>query len=345
MGKNVTIYDVAERSGVSVASVSRVLAKVEYPVSEQTRAKVLRAAKELNYTVNAMGKMLKTQSTREIGVIVPTISNPSYAQLVEGIQSVAIANGYHILLYNSHRDSDTEGRNVRMLLEKRVDGILMVSIGGLKDLAERAQRLNCRLITLEQELDMGQVHVGYDYLRAGELAAEHLIARGHRRIAFVGARLDRPSRIHMLEGCRRALERAGLAVRQDWIWLGAEENEGQGLYEVENGKAAAARLAALDERPTGCVCLNDLTALGVMQGFAARGLTVPGDVSVVGFDNITYGELSTPKLTTIDQHSEQMGRTAMTMMIGQILHPDVSQSSVQLEPELIERGSVGRIEG
>lgn len=342
MGKNVTIYDVAQHSGVSVASVSRVLANAQYPVSAQTRQKVLQSARELNYTVNAMGKILKTQATREIGVIVPNISNPSYAQLVQGIQSTAIHNDYHILLYNSHRDGEMESRNIRMMLEKRVDGILLVSIGGKRELADSARRLNCRLITIEQDRELGQAHVGYDYAKAGELAAKHLIENGHRRIAFLGARLDRPSRARMLEGYRRALRGADLPERAEYIYLSDAEEE-TGHFEIENGKSGAANLMRLAERPTGCVCLNDLTALGAMRAFAAAGLRVPEDVSIVGFDNIPFGELSTPRLTTIDQHAERMGQIAVDMMIELIQNPDATPQSVELEPELILRGSVQKI--
>lgn len=342
MKKNVTIYDVAAHSGVSVASVSRVLARSKYPVSEETRQKVLRSAEKLNYTVNAMGKMLKNQSTREIGIIVPNISNPCYAMLVLGMQAVAIQNDYHVLLYNSFRNSENERRNIRMMMEKRVDGILVVSIGGMADLLEKAQQLNCRLITVEQELGAGLLHVGYDYARAGELATNCLLAHGHRAIAFLGAHLDRPSRVQMLNGYRSALSGAGIPQREEWIWLADAETEKGGIYEIENGKAAARYMAELAEPPTACVCLNDLTALGAMQAFSDMGIRIPEDMSIVGFDNISYGALSNPKLTTIDQHAEQMGALAMRMMLDQIADPERQQSSIQLAPELVIRDSVAR---
>lgn len=340
MKRNVTIYDVAAHCGLSVASVSRVLAKADYPVSEGTRQRVLRSARELNYTVNTMGKMLKNQSTREIGVIVPNISNPCYAGLVQGMQAVAIRNDYHVLLYNSFRDSETERRNIRMMLEKRVDGILLVSIGGETDILERVNRLNCRLITVEQPLPGCALHVGYNYEKAGALATKHLIEHGHRQIAFLGARLDRPSRVQMLNGYQKALRESGIEEEPEYIWLADAEAEQGSVFEIENGRAAVQSMLALNRRPTGCVCLNDLTALGAMEAIRDAGLRVPEDMSVIGFDNISYSALSTPKLTTIDQHAGRMGELAMQMMIDQLRDPNTAQSAIELEPNLIKRASV-----
>ena len=340
MRKNVTIYDVAAHSGVSVASVSRVLAKAKYPVSEATRQKVLNSARELNYMVNDTGKMLKKQSTREIGVIVPNVSNPCYAALVEGMQAVAIRNDYHTLLYSSCRDSEIERSNIRMMMKKRVDGILLVSIGGKSDLLEQARLLGCRIITVEQVIDDQQLHVGYDYALAGALATRHLMEHGHRDIAFLGAQLDRPSRIQMLSGYRRALAEAGLAERAECVWLADVEAEQGTVFEIENGRAAARHMLGLKRRPTACVCLNDMIALGAMETFSNAGLRIPRDISIVGFDNVSYSGLSAPKLTTIDQHAARMGELAMQMMIERIVHPDIPQTSVEFAPELICRESV-----
>ena len=195
---------------------------------------------------------------------------------------------------------------------------------------------------MEQELGAGLLHVGYDYARAGELATNCLLAHGHRAIAFLGAHLDRPSRVQMLNGYRSALSGAGIPQREEWIWLADAETEKGGIYEIENGKAAARYMAELAEPPTACVCLNDLTALGAMQAFSDMGIRIPEDMSIVGFDNISYGALSNPKLTTIDQHAEQMGALAMRMMLDQIAAPERQQSSIQLAPELVIRDSVAR---
>lgn len=340
MKKNATIYDVAAHCGLSVASVSRVLAKADYPVTEATRQKVLKSARELNYTVNTMAKMLKQQSTREIGVIVPNISNPCYAALVQGIQAVAIRNDYHVLLYNSFRNSETEQRNISMMLEKRVDGILLVSIGGNTDILERVNRMNCKLITVEQQLPGCELHVGYDYEKAGELATKNLIEFGHRDIAFLGARLDRPSRVQMLNGYKKALLDEGIEENPEYIWLADAEAEQGSIFEIENGRTAARHMLTLDQRPTGCVCLNDMTALGAVEAIRDAGLSVPEDMSVIGFDNISYSALSTPKLTTIDQHAGRMGELAMQMMIEQLTGLNPAQTAIELEPDLIERASV-----
>lgn len=340
MDKHATIYDIAERSGVSVATVSRVLGGSDYPVRPQTREKVLAAAHALHYTPNAMGKSLKTHRSHDIGVIIPNITNPSFATLLVGIQTEANKKDYNILLLNSQRNAAHEARNIQVLMEKRVAGILLASIAPDLDMVNKAIKAGFPLITMEQELPLPCIHVGYDYRSAGRMMARHLMEHGHRHIGFVGAPLDRPSRIQILGGFTQALREGGVAVREEDIHLSSAEAEGADLYEIENGMHSAAFFLEQAEHPTAYACLNDLTALGVMRGFANRGLRIPRDVSIIGFDNIPYSALSLPPLTTIDQHALKMGEIAAHLLIEQIEQPESVQYAVWLAPELIVRESV-----
>lgn len=343
MDKRPTIYDVAKRSGVSVATVSRVLGKSDYPIRQETRERVLAAAKELRYTPNAMGKSLKTSTSHDLGVILPTITNPSYAMLLKGIQREADRREYNILLCNSHRNAEHEAKNIRVLMEKRVAGILLASIAPDLAAAREAIQSGFPLITMEQALPLPCIHVGYDYEAAGRMMTLYLIEKGHRRIGFIGAPLDRPSRRQMLEGFRHAMQEAGLPAPEEDIVLSNAESEGVNPYEIENGIHAAAYFAARAERPTAYACLNDLTALGAMRGFHEQGIRVPEEASVIGFDNLAYCTLGIAPLTTVDQHATKIGEIAARLLIEQIEQPESVQYAVKLAPELVERQSVRAI--
>ncbi len=326
-------------SGMSLATVSRVLSGSDYAVSEPSRRAVLSAAKKLRYMPNALGKSLKTSSTREIGVVIPNITNPYYALLLQGIQDAAAQREYHILLCNSNRDAGQEARDIHSLLAKRVDGILLASISQSVEAVQYALDIGCTLITMEQELPIRCIHVGFDYRAGSWMATKHLIDKGHRRIAFIGAPPSRHSRQQMLAGYRQCLAEHALPVDERMIQLSETENESQSIYEMENGAACAAKLLENQDRPTAFVCLNDMTAIGAMRALSARGFRVPQDVSVIGFDNIPFCEVCDPPLTTIDQHAYAIGEMSTKLIIERIENEDANQCSLTLQPTLVERRS------
>ena len=335
MGKQATLRDIANHCGLSVATVSRVLSDSEYVVSEATRKRVLASAELLNYMPNELGKSLKTRSTRDIGVILPNITNPYYALLLQGVHDEADRQGYHILLCNSHRDAPREAENISMLLSKRVDGILLSSINPDPEAVRRAISVGCRVLALEQPIPLDCPQVGFDYRLGAMMAARHLISLGHRRIGFLGAPLDRPSRRMMLDGYRAALTEAGIAVTPAYEMLSGVESDRIGVYEIENGGECARDAMQLNPMPTGYVALNDMTAIGAMRAFAAADLRIPEDISIIGFDNIPYCELSSPPLTTVDQHAYELGALA----VRKLLDP-ASKETAHL-PSLVVRGSCG----
>ncbi|HBP38924.1 MAG TPA: hypothetical protein DD640_09345 [Clostridiales bacterium] len=339
MAKQPTLHDVARSSGVSIATVSRVLANSGYPVSEDSRRRVLKAARALRYTPNAIGKNLKKQDSREIGVLLPNLTNPYYAQLLQAIHDTADRFAYSIVLCSAGRDARKEMQELEMLISKRVSGLLLASINPDMTAAMRAIDMGYPLVTIEQSTSLACMHVGFDFRRAGAMLVEHLASCGHTRIGFLGAPLDRPSRVQMLQGFRDGMQQAGLDLQEEAILLSESESEGAEVYEIENGRRCAARLLRLSSRPTACVCLNDMTAFGAMGFLQQEGLHIPGDISLVGCDNVPYSVLSSPPLTTIDQHAYQMGTLAVERLIGCIAKSDLSPCSVMLTPELIVRGS------
>ena len=333
MPKQATLRDIAQHSGLSLATVSRVLSDSDYVVSESTRQRVLSSAAELNYMPNELGKSLKTRSTRDIGVILPNITNPYFAQLLQGVTDEAGRQGYHILLCSSHRNARREAENLHTLIGKRVDGILLSSINPDPETVRRAVSVGCRVLALEQPIPLDCPQVSFDYRLGAMLATRHLIELGHRAIGFLGAPLDRPSRRMMLEGFRAALAEAGLPPHPEYEMLSGVESERVGVYEIENGGECARAFLNMPARPTGLVALNDMTAIGAMRVFAAAGLRIPEDISIVGFDNIPYCELCTPPLTTVDQHAYELGALAVRRLLDQEMDQPLPG------PTLVVRGS------
>ncbi len=334
MGKQATLRDIAKHSGLSLATVSRVLSDSEYVVSDATRQRVLASAKQLNYMPNELGKSLKTRSTRDVGVILPSITNPYYALFLQGVTDEADKHGYHILLCSSYRNAGREAENITMLLGKRVDGILISSINPDPAAVQRALSVGCRVLAVEQPIPIDCPQLGFDYFHGAQMAARHLISLGHRRIGFIGAPIDRPSRRMMLEGYRAALTEAGLPLNPDYEILSGVESERVGIYEIENGAECARAFLGMSEMPTGYVALNDMTAIGAMRVFLSEGLRIPEDVSIVGFDNIPFCELCVPALTTVDQHAYQLG----ALSLRRLLEIDASAQE-PLDPTLVVRGS------
>ena len=342
--KRATLRDVAQKCNLSLATVSRVLSHSDYSVSEKTREQVLAAAKALHYTPNALGRSLKTQNTRIIGVIIPNITNPYYAQLLLGIGDKTTQENYGLLMCNSHRSAEVENKGLEMLISERVAGILIVSIGSDSRLIEQALEMNIPVVTLEQKpanaLLQDCCHIGFDYAEGAKQAVDHLYHQGHRRIAFVGAPPVYHSRREMLAGYCSAIENNHLPLVDELIWLGTEESDTIHLYELENGEACAQALTQLNDPPTAYLCINDQSAIGLIRGLQMLGIRVPEDVSVMGFDNIPQGELTHPSLTTIDQRAYEMGQLAVEELFKQIQDPDASIKSTMLKPTIIERDSV-----
>jgi len=346
--KTVTIRDIAKSVNASQATVSRVLSDSDYPVSEAMRDKIKKAAKQMNYTPNLAGRQLKTNTSMTIGIIVPSISNPFYSEVVSGVEEVARQRGYHVLLCNSCQDIELEKNYFRTLLENQVKGVIISSLSkGNEMLAQYSQRGGC-VISIDQAQNNSDVfQVNYDYRRGGYIAIQHLLENGHRRIAYVSAPLDRPSRIGIYKGYQDALREYEAPFDEALLCI-AEALEGQyydGKYEFNNGRTLAKRLLSLppEKRPTAVFACNDLTALGVMYEFQEHGHRVPDDVSIVGFDNVDLAVMTSPPLTTVEHPKSEMGRFACHMLF-QVLEGDTGQiQEIMLQPKLVHRQSTQSI--
>jgi len=340
--KRITIYDIAKEAGTSTATVSRVLSNSGYPVKEELRKKILDTAEKLNYSPNALGRMLKKSESRDIGVIIPTISNPFYPQVVLGIELEARRRGYGILLCNSFRDPETEKKYITSLVQKQVKGIIISSIDANHISLKEIIGNDVKVVAFDQNIKgLKCSKVGFDFVKGGMLAVEYLIKKGHRNIAFATSPLTRKSRLETLEGYKLALLKHGLPFNERNIIASSSEEEYENVnYEFENGRKLAASFLQLEERPTAIFAVNDMTAFGVIRELWNNGVNIPNDVSVVGFDNIEISSMINPPLTTINQPSFETGKLACKTLLDLMEDKGSQEVSITLEPSLVERKSV-----
>ncbi|MGI6004124.1 MAG: LacI family DNA-binding transcriptional regulator [Christensenellales bacterium] len=337
--KKATIYDVAQKSGVSPATVSRVLNDTGYPVSKAAKEKVLKAAKVLEYEPNLLGKYLKTRTNKEIGVIIPNITNYYYPLLLLGVHDVAAERGYHIILCNSYRDPEMEIQNLHLLTRKQVMGILSVSLNTSNDYLQKFVDKGGNMVLLENSPEIQCNKVTFDYFQGGYLACKHLIELGHTKIGFAGAPLKRYSRIQQFEGYQKCLRDHGLEVNENFIYISQEEKESKSVYEFENGRFLARMLLESPQKPTALFCINDMTAIVMIQELYRNGVMVPQDISIVGFDNLNLSDVIIPSLTTVDQRIYEMGSSATNMLIDAYEKKTNGNRIIQLEPTLVVRDS------
>lgn len=340
--KKTTIYDIARHCKVSPSTVSRVLSGSDYPVNQDTRREILKAAEDLHYIPNLIGKNLKTDRNHDIGIVIPNMSN-YYSTLLRGIQDVAQRFDSQIILCNSFRDTKTEEKNVSLLLQKQVKGILIASIDDTGGVLQRILDKNVSVVAMEQDVKIDCSRAGFNFAAGAEIATRHLIDLGHTDIAFVSAPLLRTSRKKLFAGYKEAMISHGIPVKDELIYVETCENDDDDqMYDFMLGKRAADHLLSLPVRPTAVFCINDMAAIGLIRQLQVRGIRVPDDLSVVGFDNILFTEMITPSLTTIDQSTYDLGHLAADLLFKSIIPQNslpMAHVTIQLEPKLIVRES------
>jgi len=339
----VTLKDVVEMSGFSIATVSRALGDTDYPVSRETREKVQQVAKELGYIPNLLSRSLITKNTRDIGLVLPNISNIYYLQLVNGIITAARQLDYTVTIMNSQRSINTERYNLTRLLQKRIDGALVIPISYQNNTLSELMKYGVKVVVLDQDCNIECSKVLFDFTQGMYMSTEHLIELGHTEIAFFSAPFRQKSRSQQLIGYKQALRSYNIPFQESYIFVAEEENDLGESYEYENGiNLAKEMLLRFDDkkRPSAIVCINDMTAIGAIHQFQNSGVRIPEDISVVGFDNTIISKTSNPAITTIDQCIYQMGSLAIQLLTNNIAGSgDNDATSVLLQPSLVIRGS------
>lgn len=324
------ISDVAREAGVSKASVSRVINDCSV-VSEDIRSRVLRAMRDLRYQPNAQARSLTLKRSNLIGVIVPEIRRPFYGEIVDGIEDTLTGAGYYLALCATHNRPGHEVSIARMLRESRVDGLLVVTPREFNPgVWETLLAESLPIAMIDGSVSGRFSSVVVDNYEGGLLATKHLIGLGHRRIALI-AGLDTPECRERLRGYREALQEAGLTADPDLIV--------HGDYLEASGAKAAERLIQLKERPTAIFATSDLMAIGALQALRHYGLNVPGDVSLIGFDDIEPVRWLSPALTTVKQPLRPMGEVGARKILKVISGEETEVAKIMLHCELAVRES------
>jgi len=319
-------------AGVSTSTVSHVINKDRF-VSDAIREKVEAAIKGLNYAPSALARSLKINQTRTIGMLITASSNPFYSELVRGVERSCFERGYSLVLCNTEGDEQRMNRNLETLMQKRVDGLLLLCTETHQPSQEILQRYpSVPTVMMDWAPFDGDSDLIQDNsLLGGDMATQYLINKGHTHIACITGSLDKtPARLR-LEGYRAAMANAGLTVR--------EGDEITGNFEFGGGFEAMQKLLALKVRPPAVFICNDAMAVGAYQALYQAGLKVPEDIAVVGYDDIELARYMTPPLTTIHQPKDELGELAIDVLIHRIADPSQQQQRLQLTPVLMERGS------
>jgi LacI family repressor for deo operon, udp, cdd, tsx, nupC, and nupG len=327
------IYEVARHAGVSTATVSRVLSQPDV-VSPDTRQKVLDAVESLGYTPNAAAKNLRTLRTGKLLVTVPDISNPFFSLILQGIEDAAQREGYAVLVGDTQHDEKREERYALMLRRKEADGLIFLGHRLPKEAATFAETIAPRCAPVvngcefNPRLGVPSVHI--DNAKASAEAMDHLYRLGHRRIGIVTGPLVSPLSRDRLRGAtsRAKTQRA----ERDFVVM-------NGDFSIESGAASAERLLGRREAPTAIFCFNDEMAMGAIETAKRRGLRVPLDLSVVGFDDIRFARCVDPPLTTVAQPMRAIGEGTVRLLLQILNCGERAPDSVTLPHTLTIRSS------
>jgi len=328
-------------SEVSIATVSRVLSNSDYPVSAEIRELVLETAKRLHYIPNRLGKALKTGVSYDIGIIIPSLSNPFYAETVSGIELECRMQGYNAVFRCSNNDLPREREYLDDFSARGMAGILVSTVNEDTLQFHQAHSHDANIVLFDQTpMDRGYISVAYDFHQAGVLAAEYLIRKGHRDIAVLSEPFDHANRKARFDGFFETLKKHRIPLPDSRLFIHRMKESGgdTGLFEFDNGCALAQRFLESACPAGAIVATNDITAIGVIRVLSKHAYRVPEDISIIGFDDISFSAMTTPPLTTVHQPSFEMGKTAVRLLIEQIANRAVG--SVVLTPHVVERGSV-----
>jgi DNA-binding LacI/PurR family transcriptional regulator len=331
----VRLKDIAERAGVSVMTVSKVLRNAP-DISASTKARIKALAEEMGYVPDSMAQGLRNRTTKLFGLVISSTTNPTFARLVVGIEERVHELGYDLIIAHSLNELSREEAVIRRMLSRRVDGIFLSPVYRLDPSAAIYEELKKRgtptvILGPKAPFCAGFANVETEDLVASYHGAKHLIELGHRRIAYLGGPSASPSTRDRLEGYRRALREAGLEVHDSLIF--------QAGNTIEEGERAAKQMIHEMPDATAVQCFNDLVAIGAANTFLNQGLSIPGDLSVVGFGNVLVSEFFRVPLTTLRQAKMRLGYAAVEQM--QKLLRQERADTIKLPAELIVRKSSG----
>ncbi len=327
----VTVMDVAARAGVSIKTVSRVINDEPY-VGEATRQLVQRAIRELNYHPNRAARRLASHHSRVIGLLVPSIANPFFPLVIQGVTRVMHEQGYDVLIYSTDVEVERSRKGLKLLAENHADGVIVCSLGGLDD-TELETFISQYSAAVLVNMVLPGIRAGVvrvDSARGMEILVNHVVASGRRTLAFLNYPIDKHSTSDRLRGYREALVAHGLPFDEELVV--------RSKVDSESVDAATRTLLRLRPDVDAILCYNDLMAGSVLRTCMEMGVVVPDQIAVTGFDNVPFTDLFKQSLTTVNAPKLELGIKAAEMLLGR-LNGDFTISELVITPELIIRES------
>ncbi len=318
---------------MSIATVSRTINGVP-TVAPQLSRRVWKVIEELGYYPNTQARALVSGRSRIFGLIVSEITNPFFPEIVQGFEDIAVQHNYEVLVTSTVHDSKRMALSVRRMIERRVDGVAIVTFGMEEALLENLKSRNVPLVFIDVGPSLSRIsNIRIDYLHGIRQAVQHLAALRHKRIAFISGPLTLKSAMARKRAFSQAMSEIGLSVHPEYLV--------EGDHTMDGGIEAMSKLLALPSRPTAVLCSNDMTAIGAMRESYDQGVVVPTDLSVVGFDDIRFAQFVTPPLTTVRMSQTEIARMAFTALLTEVQRktPAPSGTEYTLTTSLVLRKS------
>ncbi|MFD6441708.1 LacI family DNA-binding transcriptional regulator [Peribacillus sp. NPDC060186] len=328
----VTLQQVAKHAGVSTSTASLIV-RNNPRISEATRKKVLKSMRELGYVYDRIAANLRSQSSDTVGIIITDISNTFFSEFLIGVHDALEEVGYTVLLGTTFDSVTKQDHLLSTMLEHRVGGVILCPVSeSTQETINRLNEIDTPFVLAVRELpEVNSDYVGINYPEGARIAVNHLIEKGHKRIAFLGGIRESSTWIERMEGYREALSKAGLGVDESLMIDSAPTREG--------GLEAVFKVLNNPDPPTAIFCFSDLIAFGVMQGLRMKGLIPGQDIDIVGFDNVPVAEIYHPPLTTVSSFPQRIGKEAANLLHQKMVNIDHEQQRIILNPELIIRES------
>lgn len=320
----ITIKDIAEKAGVSYATVSRAL-NGRAEVSPMTRSRIVAMAEEMGYEPNAVARSLVKKKTSTIALIVPDVANPFFADITMAVHKAAEEAGYTTIVCNTGWDPAKEQEKLHIMIQQRVEGIILKPTAFIRP--GSLEKYNIPLVLFWHAMPDSLSYVELDHEKGSNMAISHLIERGARNIAYIGGQETSPSNQIRLLAYQKTLQEAGLNVDPHLISFGG--------FDLYSGYRRMENLMQLANRPDGIFCSNDIIAIGALQYARDHGIKVPEEVAIIGFDNLAHAALPQIGLSTIEQPRDELGRQALEALLKDMdTFPTRNKQRILVEPKL-----------
>lgn len=328
-----TINDVAKKAGVSITTVSHVINDTRF-VSQELRNKVNQAIIDVGYSPNQLARGLRSGVTATIGLMIPDNSNPFFAEIAKIIETVGFEHGYSVILCNSSGDLKKEAVYIDTLLSHQIDGIVLISVNSTVEGLQKIRARNIPFVVVDRDISL---YEGDTVLVNNEMggynATKYLLDLGHRKIACIEGSSNVNPSSDRTRGYIRALQSGGIPIREEYI--------AKGDFGYQSGEQGFEKLWSLNDKPTAIFACNDMMAIGALRKAKSMGVHIPEDVSVIGFDNISFTSAVSPALTTISQPTEELSKKAISILINKIQNRGVAKENkrIVLNTDLVIRES------